>query len=227
MSPVNLLFQIPLFATLKPAERASLTTLLRRLTIRKGDVLFRKGDEGAAMYIIIQGRLKVAYPSKLGDEVTLAIFSNGDFFGEMALLDGMPRSADAVAIEETHLYILNRSDFLSFIFSNPGAIQSVLYALSMRIRKTDDLLGETCFMSISQRLARRLVEIAEKQPGYNPKKTPIELKLIQKDLASLLGVSRESINKELKALRDKGVVTTSRNTITITDMDVLLRRRML
>jgi CRP-like cAMP-binding protein len=225
MTTAGLLFQIPLFTSLKPADKANLSTLLRRLTLRKGDVLFRKGDEGAALYIIIQGRIKVAYPSKFGDEVTLAIFGNGDFFGEMALLDGMPRSADATALDETLLYVLNRSDFLSFIVSNPGAVQSVLHALSMRIRKTDDLLGETCFMSISWRLARRLVEMVQNRPGYDSgEKAPVELNLMQKELASLLGVSRESINKELKALRDKGVVTTSRNTITIVDMDALKRR---
>jgi CRP-like cAMP-binding protein len=225
MTTAGLLLQIPLFTSLRQAERANLTTLLRRLTLKKGEVLFRKGDEGAALYIVVQGRIKVAYPSKSGDEVTLAIFSNGEFFGEMALLDGMPRSADATALEETQLCVLNRSDFLSFIVSNPNAVQSVLHALSMRIRKTDDLLGETCFMSISLRLARRLVEMVQNQPAYDPRsKAPVELNLMQKDLASLLGVSRESINKELKALRDRGVVTTSRNTITIMDMDVLKRR---
>jgi len=225
MSPANLLLQIPLFESLKSDERANLTTLLRRLALEKGEVLFRKGDEGTALFIIIQGAIKIVYSSKSGDEVTLAIFSKGDFFGEMALLDGMPRSADAVAIEETKLFILDRHDFSSFIVNNPGALHSVLYALSMRIRKTDDMLGETCFMSISMRLARRLVEMAEKKAGHDSgKKTPIELKLRQRDLASLLGVSRESINKELKTLRDRGVVTTSRNAITIMDMDVLRRR---
>ena len=168
MTTAGLLLQIPLFTSLNQSVRANLTTLLRRLTLRKGDVLFRKGDEGAALYIIIHGRIKVAYPSKLGDEVTLAIFGSGDFFGEMALLDGMPRSADATALDETQLCVLNRSDFLAFIVSNPGAVRSVLHALSMRIRKTDDLLGETCFMSISLRLARRLVEMVQSQPGYVP-----------------------------------------------------------
>ncbi len=224
MSPVNLLLQVPLFASLKPAERMKLTGLLRRLTLRKGEVLFRKGDEGTALYIISQGRIKVAYPSKLGDEVTLAIFNDGDFFGEMALLDGMPRSADATALEESYLLILNRSDFLSFILNNAEAVQSVLCALSMRIRKTDELLGETCFLNVSMRLARRLLEIAEKQIERPASSASVELTLTQRDLASLLGVSRESVNKELKILRDKGVLTTSRNTITIVNMEVLRRR---
>lgn len=224
MSPINLLLQIPLFASLKTEERAKLSLLLRRETKKKGQVLFRKGDEGISLYIIIRGRIKVSYPSKPGDEITLAIFSDGDFFGEMALLDGMPRSADATALEETQLYILQRNDFLQFIVHNPEAVKSVLHALSMRIRKTDELLGESCFMNVSMRLARRLVEMAEKQKDHDPSRVSRELKLTQKDLAGLLGVSRESINRELKILREKNIVKTSRSIITIIDMNILRRR---
>jgi CRP/FNR family cyclic AMP-dependent transcriptional regulator len=84
-------------------------------------------------------------PSKVGDELILAIFSKGDFFGEMAILDGMPRSADAGALELSELYVLNRCDFLAFLKNNENAIQSILYSLSMQLRKTDDLLEDTCF----------------------------------------------------------------------------------
>jgi CRP-like cAMP-binding protein len=223
MNPLALLKQIPLFGTFQPADHEQLAGLLRRRNLKKGDVLFRKGDEGTALYIIIKGRMKITVPSKLGDEITLAILSQGDFFGEMALLDSLPRSADATAVEETLLYVLNRSDFLSFLIHNENAVRSILYALSSRLRKTDDFLTEVCFLNISARLARRLLEMSESLIHENKPGSSMELKLTQKDLASLLGTTRETINRELKILRDRGIVSTSRNLITIHNLELLKR----
>jgi CRP-like cAMP-binding protein len=223
MNPLALLKQIPLFGTFQPADHEQLASLLRRRNLKKGDVLFRKGDEGTALYIIIKGRIKITVPSKLGDEITLAILSQGDFFGEMALLDSLPRSADATAVEETLLYMLNRSDFLSFLIHNENAVRSILYALSSRLRKTDDFLTEVCFLNISARLARRLLEMSESLIHENNHGSSMELKLTQKDLASLLGTTRETVNRELKILRDRGIVSTSRNLITIHNLELLKR----
>lgn len=223
MNPLALLKQIPLFGTFQPADHEQLADLLRRRNLKKGDVLFRKGDEGTALYIIIKGRMKITVPSKLGDEITLAILNRGDFFGEMALLDSLPRSADATAVEETLLYVLNRSDFLSFLIHNENAVRSILYALSSRLRKTDDFLTEVCFLNISARLARRLLEMSESLIHENKPGSSMELKLTQKDLASLLGTTRETINRELKILRDRGIVSTSRNLITIHNLELLKR----
>ena len=223
MNPLALLKQIPLFGTFQPADHEQLADLLRRRNLKKGDVLFRKGDEGTALYIIIKGRMKITVPSNLGDEITLAILSPGNFFGEMALLDSLPRSADATAVEETLLYVLNRSDFLSFLIHNENAVRSILYALSSRLRKTDDFLTEVCFLNISARLARRLLEMSESLIHENKPGSSMELKLTQKDLASLLGTTRETINRELKILRDRGIVSTSRNLITIHNLELLKR----
>lgn len=223
MNPLALLKQIPLFGTFQPADHEQLAGLLRRRNLKKGDVLFRKGDEGTALYIIIKGRIKITVPSKLGDEITLAILGQSDFFGEMALLDSLPRSADATAVEETLLYVLNRSDFLSFLIHNENAVRAILYALSSRLRKTDDFLTEVCFLNISARLARRLLEMSESLIHENKPGSSMELKLTQKDLASLLGTTRETINRELKILRDRGIVSTSRNLITIHNLELLKR----
>ena len=223
MNPLALLKQIPLFGTFQPADHEQLAGLLRRRNLKKGDVLFRKGDEGTALYIIIKGRIKITVPSKLGDEITLAILGQSDFFGEMALLDSLPRSADATAVEETLLYVLNRSDFLSFLIHNENAVRAILYALSSRLRKTDDFLTEVCFLNISARLARRLLEMSESLIRENNPGSSMELKLTQKDLASLLGTTRETINRELKILRDRGIVSTSRNLITIHNLELLKR----
>lgn len=219
MTSHTLLGLIPLFEPLKQAERRCLAELLRRQTIRKGETLFRRGDEGTALYIITSGRIRITLPSSRDDEITVTVFSNGDFFGEMALLDGMPRSADAVALEETHLYVLNRSDFITFLINNESAVKSILYALSMRLRKTDNLLGETVFLNVSMRLMRRLADLAEIQGVRGKDGKEVAIHITQKELASLVGVSRESVNKELKAFERSGLVETSRNTIVIRDME--------
>lgn len=222
--PVSFIKQISLFAPLSPSEQEGLASLLRKRSIRNGDFLFHKGDEGTALYIIYKGLIKIAVPTKRGDEVTLAMLTDGDFFGEMALLDDMPRSANAMALEDTQLYVLNRTDFLAFLFQNEHAVRTIIQALSLRLRKTDDMVAEVCFLNVSSRLAKRLVDLVESRHQAEKGDERYNLHLTQKQLASLIGVSRETINKELKILRQKGIVTTARNTITVHDLERLKHR---
>jgi CRP-like cAMP-binding protein len=216
--------QIPLFSPLSSQEQASLAALLRKRSISEGDFLFHKGDEGTALYIIYRGLIKIAVPTKRGDEVTLAMLTDGDFFGEMALLDDMPRSADAMAMEDTQLFVLSRADFLTFLFQNEHAVRTIIQALSLRLRKTDDMVAEVCFLNVSARLARRLVDLAESRHQVEKGDDQYNLHLTQRQLASLIGVSRETVNKELKILREKGIVTTARSNITIHDLERLKHR---
>lgn len=224
MHPEKFLKIVPLFKSLGREDTRSLAASVGSQSLKKGEVLFRKGSEGTSLFIIREGKIKIVLPSGIGDEVILAIFSEGDFFGEMAILDGMLRSADAVALEPSELYVLNRSDFLAFLKNNENAIQSILYSLSMRLRKTDDLLEDTCFLHISARFAKRLVELAEKYGRQEGNTTLIDLSLTQKDLASMIGTTRESINKELRILREKGLVSIIDNKILIYNLELLKRR---
>lgn len=222
--PVLFIKQIPLFVPLSPSEQEMLASLLKRRSIRKDDFLFHKGDEGTALYIIYKGLIKIAVTTRRGDEVTLAMLTDGDFFGEMALLDDMPRSADAMALEDTQLYVLNRADFLSFLIHNEHAVRAIFQALSLRLRKTDDMVAEVCFLNVSSRLAKRLVDLVESRHQVDKGDERYNVHLTQRQLASLIGVSRETINKELKILRQKGIVATARNTITVRDLDRLKHR---
>jgi CRP-like cAMP-binding protein len=215
---------IPLFHTLSSEDRKRLASSIRRQSIKKGEILFRKGSEGTTLYVIIQGKIKIALPSMLGDEVVLALFSDGDFFGEMALLDGMPRSADAIALEDSELYVLNQSDFVAFLNSNTDAIQAILRSLSQRLRKTDDLLQDTCFLNVSGRFAKKLLELAEENGRKVGDEIEFDIALTQTDLAKMVGASRESINKELRTLREKGLVSVQGNTICIHNLTRLKRR---
>jgi CRP-like cAMP-binding protein len=215
MDPLLLLRQIPLFHALNRNDGETLAALLQRRFVRKGDVLFRKGDEGMALYIVLRGKVRISMPTRQGEEITLAVLSDGDFFGEMAILDGLPRSADAAAQEESQLYVLNRKDFIAFLSRNETALRAILQALSLRLRSTDDLIHEICFLPLSARLSRRLLEMSRlRRQGDD---SPGEIRITQRELANLLGVTRESINKELRKLRDRGALVTSRNRIFIRD----------
>ncbi|MCK9391195.1 MAG: Crp/Fnr family transcriptional regulator [Syntrophales bacterium] len=224
MALVSLIKQIPLFSSLNREDIEIIAALLRRRSIKKGDIIFQKGDEGTALYAILSGRIKIIVTRPVGDKITVAILNDGDFFGEMALLDGMPRSADAVALEETQLAVLDRNDFLAFLVQHEHAVLAILRTLSLRLRKTDDLLSEICFLSLSARLAKRLLELArgESEGGHNI--SSLAMRMTQKELSNLLGVSRESVNKELKTLRDKGIVSTERSKIVILDQERLKKR---
>jgi CRP/FNR family cyclic AMP-dependent transcriptional regulator len=223
LTPIHVLKKIPLFASLPEADQENLVSLVRRKAIRKGELLFRQGDEGTALYIILQGRIKISVSHRT-EAVTLAILGQGEFLGEMALLDELPRSADAMAVEDSQLYALNRKDFLSFLKNNQNAVHAILSSLSLRLRKTDNLLAEMCFLNLSIRLVNKLVELAEPLATNETKPQVCTLKISQQELGDILGVSRESINKELKILRSKGYVSTSRNSICIHDLELFRKR---
>ena len=220
----DFLKHVPLFQHLSDEDRVRLAGSIKLQSLKKGEILFNKGGAGDALYIIKNGRIKIFLSSHAGDEVLLAIFSEADFFGEMALLDGMPRSADAIAIEPTELLLLNRNDLISFLNHNSNAVQAVLQSLSQRLRRTDDILEDTCFLQISERFAKKLVELAMQHGRREGDVIFIDLSLTQKDMASMVGATRESINKELRTLREKGLVSIQENMICIHNLERLKRR---
>jgi CRP-like cAMP-binding protein len=222
--PEILLKQVPLFRSLRAEDSRHIAALLQKHTLRKGDALFRQGEEGHSLYMITAGKIKIVRQSWEGDEVILAVLSSGDFCGEMSLLDGLPRSADAVAAEETHLYGLNRKDFLAYVMNNETAVKAILSALSKRLRKADDFLEDIFFLKVAARLAKKLIELAGSNGFREEENGPIKLSVTQKDLAGMIGATRESVNKELRSLREKNLIGLSGNAILIQDMEGLQKR---
>lgn len=215
---------VPLFESLSPEELKELYNSIKKKSLKKGEVLFKKGSKGESLFVIKEGNIKISSSSKLGDEVVLAVFSEGDYFGEMALLDGMTRSADATAMQPTTLYVLQQSDFLSFLSENPGSVKAILKSLSMRLRMTDVLLEDTCFLNISSRLAKKLVDLADVYGKKEMESIQISIPLSQRELAGMVGASRESINKELRVLKEREIITISGNKIYINDLQKLKKR---
>ena len=170
------------------------------------------------------GAIKIVIPSRLGAEIIVSIFSAGDFFGEMALLDGEPRSADAVAINPSEVLIISRNDFLSFLHSDVSAMNSILCELTGRLRKSHDLLEDVCFLTIPQRLAKLILALGKIYGRNEGDSLIIDLSLTQKEFGDMIGATRESINKELRLLRTKGLIEMAGNRIKICDLDRLQRK---
>ncbi|HEX8746509.1 MAG TPA: DUF1003 domain-containing protein [Pyrinomonadaceae bacterium] len=147
---------VPLFASLDDAAALELRSLLHVEQVRKGTELFHHGDTGDAMYLIETGRVRIHVIDTTGHDVTLAELAGGDFFGEMALLDGKPRSADASVLDDARLAILSRDDFLSFVRQNPDVALEMLSAVTDRLRRTDELLRQRVSRNANEEEAARL-----------------------------------------------------------------------
>lgn len=153
---VETLRQVPLFESLDDKAARELCELLESLDRKAGAVLFRAGDDGDAMYLIEEGKVRICVRAKDGHEVTLTELQRGDFFGEMALLGGKPRSADAHVAENARLAVLSREHFLSFVRNNPSVALEMLTALANRLRHTDELLRHTATRNVNVEEAAQL-----------------------------------------------------------------------
>jgi CRP/FNR family cyclic AMP-dependent transcriptional regulator len=148
--------QVPLFESLDNETAHELCELLESIDRKAGALLFRAGDEGDAMYLIEEGRVRIYVQAKDGHEVTLTELDRGDFFGEMALFDGQRRSADARVAEDARLAVLSRGHFLSFVRSNPNVALEMLTAMANRLRHTDELLRHSATRNVNVEEAARL-----------------------------------------------------------------------
>lgn len=156
MMTLEALRSVPLFASLDDAASRELRSLLRVVEAPSETVLFNHGDSGDAMYLIESGRIHIHVLDSTGHIVTLAELAGGDFFGEMALLDGKARSADATVTEDARLAILSRDDFLSFVRRNPDVALEMLSAITDRLRRTDELLRQRVSRNVNDEAAARM-----------------------------------------------------------------------
>src|SRR5438477_12185437 len=147
---------VPLFASLDDETASALRALLEVEQKTAGSALFQTGDAGDAMYLIEEGRVRIHIREADGAGVTLAELARGDFFGEMAILDGKPRSASATVVEDARLAVLPRDDFLGFVRRNPDVALKMLAAITNRLRRTDDLLRHRVSRNVNEEEASRL-----------------------------------------------------------------------
>lgn len=216
--------QVPLFADLDGESLRQLAAVAHRRAFHTGDVIFHRGDPGQVLYVIRLGKVRIFLTSPDGQEVALAVFGPGECFGELALLDGQPRSAAAEAIEPVETYTLQRADFISAVMHHPQIAIQVMNVLSCRLRQTDEMVQDLLFLDVHGRVAKKLLELSETHGVRTPEGVRIELRLTQGELAAMVGASRESVNKVMGYLTEKQYITTDKHRTTVTRLAELRRR---
>ncbi len=224
MSLAKLRRVVPLFAGFGPSDFESIEKCLVRRRYPAGQTLFHMGDEGGSLHFIERGRVKVTIPSSSGEELILAILGAGNLLGELSLFDGKPRSATVQALEDTETLCLHREDLLELMRGRFDVVEKILVVLAGRIRDTDTLLADKHFLDITARLAKKILDLGDTFGVQEGGQVRIGVKITQKDLASMIGATRESINKQLKALRDQGLVRISGGTIEILKRERLVQK---
>ena len=224
-SMTDALAGVPLFAGLDEDGLESLVRGMRIRRFRRGETVFHVGDPGDALFIVMAGSIKITLPADTGDEAILATLRPGDFFGELALLDGAPRSATAVAIESTETYILARDRFRELVATEPAMRDAVMATMATEVRRLTHHVEELHFLDITGRLASRLARLAGESGATRLGDGTIRLPgpLTQGDLAAMIGCTRQSVNKLLGMFTDDGLIKLERDRILVLDLDGLLR----
>ncbi|MGE5148251.1 MAG: Crp/Fnr family transcriptional regulator [Candidatus Eiseniibacteriota bacterium] len=210
-----------IFRNLAPNLLHQLAHLCHVRTLPEGAVLFQQGDEGDALYAVVSGLIRIAVAGEGGKELTLGLMEPGDVFGEIALLDGLTRTAGAQAAADTVLLVVQRAHFLQMLEAEPGLARHIIELLCERLRINTDRITEYAFLNLHARLARKIESLAIAYGQHGDGGVRITLPLSQSELAQMLGVTREAVNKQLKSWSQAGVLRVERGTITVCDMRAL------
>lgn len=215
MKSLELLRLHPFFASLTEADVLKLLPQTRCRRFAAGHEVFHKDDPGDGFYGVLSGSVAFTVDSVDGKELTLNVLGPGEFFGEIALLDGKGRSATALAREDCELLFIPRGDFLVFFSQRPPAMIGIIELLCGRVRLATDQIADTAFLDLSRRLAKRLVWLLD---GVPP---PASLRVSHAELASMMGVSRERVTRQLSAWSSKGILDQGRGRIVVRDRGAL------
>jgi CRP/FNR family cyclic AMP-dependent transcriptional regulator len=210
----------PLFGNLPPDDLDALLTRARVERYRAGQEVFAKGTPGRSMMAILNGNVRISSPSSAGREFVLTILSPGEVFGEIALLDGRDRTADATAITECELLVLDHRDFIPFLERRGDLCILLLKVLCQRLRQTDEYVEDAVFERLDNRMAKALVRLA-KTAGAKDGGSVVSLRVSQRDLAGMVGATRESVNKQLHVWQRAGLLKLGKRLIQIPDVDAL------
>lgn len=210
-----------LLKDLSPEDLDRVGELATTRWYQAGQPVFMKGDPGTAMMAVLSGRIRICAYSADGREVVLNVINPGEVFGEIALIDGGERTADAFAMEATELLCLSRRDFLPYLERNPEVCIKLLTIICQRLRSTSEQLEDLNFLDLRCRLAKRLLYLAAVHGEPTAKGIHIGVRLPQHLLASMIGTSREAVNKQLRDWEAKGFIDVRRGSVTILDRNSL------
>ena len=209
-----------LFRGLPEAALLRVAALATRRSYDKGEIIFAQGDDGDALYGVASGRVRISASGAAGQEVFLNIMEPGDTFGEIAVMDGLPRTASATALDQTTLIVIKRRDFLRLLEREPRLAIHLLKLMCERVRWTSELVEESAFLTGPARLAKRLLILASLH-GRSVEVGKLELRISQAELARFLGITRQIVNQHLSDWRRHGWVELGRSRIVIRNAEAL------
>jgi CRP/FNR family cyclic AMP-dependent transcriptional regulator len=206
MDDQELLRTVPIFSELADSDISSLAKLSSRRRYPKDTVVFFENEEGDSFFMILEGRIKVTILGDDGREVILSMLGAGDFFGEMALLDNEPRSATAIAVEETELLSLNRTDFQTVLTDNRSITTALIKILTARLRRANHQISTLALLDVYGRVARVIVDMAREE-GRRLRDGRIAFRrATHQEIANRIGTTRETVTRMLKDLERQGLI---------------------
>ncbi len=205
--------KISLFLDLSEFELEAVSRLAVTRSFQKNTMVLCEGDQSDSMYVVLSGQVKVFLSDEDGKEVTLNLQGKGEYFGELALLDEAPRSASVVTVEDTRLTVISKKAFDQCMSHNPDIALKVIRGLARRLRELTENVRSLALMDVYGRVARILLELAEDRGG----KKVIAQRLTQRDIASMVGASREMVSRILRDLSEGGYISITRKVITINE----------
>lgn len=208
---------VPIFSELDDDIIEKLASLGRIREYDKDAIIFLENETGNAMFIIIEGKVKVSRISDDGREVILSILDEADFFGEMALLDGQARSANIISIEKSKLFIIQRKDFIDLLAQHPNVSVSLLQELTKRIRIADMKIKSLSLKDAEGKVASVILQLADDMGKIRHGAVEIERLPMQQDLANMAGTSRETISRVMNTFKKKGFIELDGNKLKIMD----------
>lgn len=205
----SLLRGVFIFRDLQDPE---LDELARRLVPRhaeKDEVIVAQQQPGDSLYLIATGKVKVSLSGEKGREIILSVLGPGEFFGEMSLLDGEPRSASVIAQAPTQLYILSRDAFVDYLRRSPQTALNILGEMSRRLRRADEIIGNLALLDVYGRVAHILLDLAKKEGIQREDGILIDNRPTQQEMAAMIGTSRETVSRALNDFARRGYLTMS------------------
>jgi CRP/FNR family transcriptional regulator/CRP/FNR family cyclic AMP-dependent transcriptional regulator len=191
---------------------------------RRGEILFHKDDPGTSLFLVRTGRIKISVFSSEGKEAVFTVHGPGDVFGELALLDGAPRSATATALEPSRLLTVDRAAFVAFLRDQPDAALILLGDLAARVRRLSSQVEDLMFLDIPGRLARTLLRLGEQYGKKSARGVEIDLQITQTELGGMVGATRVSVNRLLHWFAERGLIAIDERRIVLLRPDALQAR---
>jgi CRP/FNR family cyclic AMP-dependent transcriptional regulator len=216
---LSLLRSHPLFRDLPPGVIEHLGSYMKTRRVARGTSIFAKGDPGTGLMGVLAGAVKVSVASADGKDIVLNVFREGDIFGEIALLDGRPRTADATAMSDSELIVIERRDFVPFLSSQPDVMLKFIEILCSRLRRTSEQVQDITFLNLPTRLAKTLLQLTG---GVQGSATPSKATITQREISQMIGMSRESTNKQLRAWAKRGWIRLERGGVGVIAPDRLI-----